>query len=153
MKKGMKCLGKKSKKSVLTGIVSFVFCFCIFSTTAFAASKTYSTYYSMKNACWSKEHSASATPTVTITTSEMVGNSNDKLWIEVSKKYWYGWAAPGSSQQSKVVSSVNSSTCKLKGNGAGTYRIGFMKYSYVIEGKTNKDNKTWKAKLKIKYNK
>lgn len=149
MLKNVKIFGKK----YVVGLMAMISCSFLFTAVAFASYESYTTYYSMTNATWSKTHDASATPTATIKTSNMTGNSNDKLFVEIDKQYWYGWAAPGSSNSSATVSSVTGSTFSVAGNGSGTYRLGFMKNSYAQTGTINSDNKTWYADLNITYSK
>ncbi len=125
----------------------------VFATTiVYAKAETVNTYYSFACSTTSRSHEASSTPTVTITTSNMIGNPSDKLWVEVEKKYWYGWAAPGSDNSSRQVSSVYGSKFSLKGNGSGTYRLLFGKSSMLLSGHYNTKSSKWYSDLKIYYN-
>lgn len=130
------------------------FMLSIASITVFAASETYDTYYSFACSTTSKIHTASATPTATITTSNMVGSTSDSLWVEIDKKYVWGWASSGSGADGyTTVSSVRGSTFSLKGKGDGKYRILFMKNSCAVSGNYDLDSAVWYSDLTISYNK
>lgn len=76
------------KKFMKNGFVSFM-CFMlmmVFATAiVYAKAETVNTYYSFACSTTSRSHEASSTPTVTVTTSNMIGNPSDKLWVEVEK--------------------------------------------------------------------
>ena len=123
------------------------------SCTVFAAAESYTTYYNFACSTTSASHSASATPTVTVKTYNMVGDTNDDLWIELDKKYWYGWAASGSTNDSTQVSSVYGTTSTLTGKNSGTYRLLFGKSSMLLSGDYDLNSDKWYADVDISYNK
>lgn len=53
----------------------------------------------------------------------MVGDVRDSLWVELDKKYAWGWASTGSGKDTIKVSSTEGSTFSLKGKGKGKYRL------------------------------
>ncbi|SET28206.1 hypothetical protein SAMN04487772_11340 [[Clostridium] polysaccharolyticum] len=130
-----------------------MFAFLTTCTIVLAAEEEYTTHYSFSCSTTSRIHNASGTPTVTIITSNMTGDDNDDLWIELEKKYIWGWAATGSGSDSTTVSSVHGSTSKLKGDKSGDYRLLFGKNSMLSTGKYNIKSSKWYADLYIKYNK
>lgn len=128
------------------------------SCTIFAAAESTYTYYNFACSTTSASHSASATPTATVRvygsqSHPLVGDSNDDLWIELDKKYIYGWASTGSTNDSAQVSSVSESTSTLTGDGSGTYRLLFGKSSMLLSGNYDLNSKKWEASVYIHYNK
>ncbi len=117
----------------------------------YAKSEDFNTYYRFTCSTTSRTHEASSTPTATITTSNMIGDPSDELWVELEKKYWYGWASPGDVDSDTQVSSVYGSTFSLKGNGSGTYRLLFGKSSMLLTGVYDTKSNEWYSDLYIKY--
>lgn len=145
-------ISKKAKKNLISSI-------CMFATvasctTVLAASESYTTTYSFACSVTSRTHTASGTPTVTVTTSNMVGDYNDKLWVELDKKHVWGWAASGSGSAGYTqVSSTTGSTFSLTGKDKGTYRLLFGKSSMLLSGSYDQKSPKWSADLSISYNK
>ena len=150
--KGEIYMFKKVVNGSIVSIASLVAMLILSVALVSAKANTIKTYYKFACSTTSKEHSADNTPNVKITTSDMTGDDNDTLWVEIDKKYWYGWAGPGSKNFYTQVSSVDGSTFSLKGNKSGTYQILFGKTSMLLSGKYDKNSKKWYSKLKIVYN-
>lgn len=118
------------------------------SYVACAASEYYSSHYSMTNSVHSRVHKASGTPTCKIKTSNMTGELDNDLWVELDKKNIFGYYASAGRTDGKNYTTVPSdrgTTFSLLGNGAGSYRICFLK--------CNPSSEKWYADLDISYNK